>query len=198
MVSEIVFVPGMCSVGDVVYKDLVERLKKDIPLINPHIINLPSVDAIETNANLEPNGFQADVNAIRAHIQSLVNAGKSVIVIAHSYGGTPALYACDGLWHTQLVDQSGGVTTVGLLSSSLSLPGGTIGGDRQEWKKGNGQVEDAVPQMEQHGKVSSAIDLFDSFWVLGRDWIVLLERRGLTDCYNRSSLSYQPGLKKHG
>ncbi|KAL9096484.1 MAG: hypothetical protein Q9165_001481 [Trypethelium subeluteriae] len=169
MVSDIIFVPGMCSVGNIVYKDLVEELQKKIPSVNLHVINLPSVDAIATNANLDPNGLQADIDAIRVEIQFLVDAGKSVLVVAHSYGGTPALYASEGLWKTQETDQSGCVTMVAVMSSSLALPGNTIAGDRTEWKKTHGEIEDPTPQMEQHGKASGEMFIiptgFEEAWM---------------------------------
>ncbi|KAI9698599.1 MAG: hypothetical protein M1820_007398 [Bogoriella megaspora] len=152
MISDIIFVPGICSVGSIVYKALTEELEKIIPSTKLHIIDLPSVDAIATNANLEPNGFQADLNAVGAQIKPLVDAGKSVLIVAHSYGGTPALYASEGLWKTQRTGQTGGVVKIALLSSSLALPGGTVAGDREAWKKSNGQPEDPMPQMQQHGK----------------------------------------------
>jgi hypothetical protein len=57
---------------------------------------------------------------------SNITAGQDVMVVAHSYGATVPLCACDGLWK----GKGNGVVKVHILSGSLLLPGQSIAGFR--------------------------------------------------------------------
>lgn len=134
MAPSIVLVPGFCSLGSAVYAPLKVQLQK-IGYGEVVIINLASVDAIDFLPELQPNPLEADIAHIRITVNALVNAGKDVVVVGHSYGGTPSLYASEGLWkHTRDADGlAGGVLRVILMGSSLSLPGQSVAGVRAAW-----------------------------------------------------------------
>ena len=163
----IVLVAGMCSVGTVVYGPLIKQLRAQ-GFDKVTAIDLPSTDAVAENDHaaavserehdneqtrpkyslahsLKPNGLEADMAAIRTTLADLIDGrGRDVVVIGHSYGGTPALHACEGLWKAQRrceprsddAKEGGdaactmGVLRVGLISSSLTLPGETVAGCR--------------------------------------------------------------------
>lgn len=134
-----VFVPGMCSRGSIVYESLMRKLNSPfaIPLSDLHALNLPSTTK---GASLKPNALEADIAFIRSMLTRLIQQQhRDVVVAAHSYGGTPALAACAGLWKHQRLpkSQAGGVIRVACLASSLSLPGGSVASDREIWKADN-------------------------------------------------------------
>jgi hypothetical protein len=152
--SAIVLVPGMSSVATLVYKPLKLELEHvGFSKIEP--IDLPSIDAIATKASLKPNALQADISTIRSAIVKLVDQGLDVVVVAHSYGGTPALCASEGLWKTQRDGKEGGVVKACLISSSLSLPGQSVGGVRAEWAQKNPEagINDSDATVEMVGDV---------------------------------------------
>ena len=135
MAPTIVLVPGMASVGSVVYAPLIKELSvqgfKDM-----HPVDLPSIDCLNHLAELTPNPLEADITAIRKVLMSLVDKNKDILIVAHSYGGTPALAAAEGLWkHMQDREGNGGVMKAVLLSSSLAIPGESIASDRMGWSQ---------------------------------------------------------------
>src|ERR1700712_4081083 len=145
----LILVPGMSSVASVVYEPLVAQLK-DIGFEEIEPISLPSIDAIATKLSLKPTPLEADIAAIRLALVELVEKqGRDAIVVAHSYGGTPALCASEGLWKTQREGKQGGIIRACLLSSSLSLPGQSVAGVRAEWAEKNpeGGINDAGAKM---------------------------------------------------
>lgn len=134
MVPIIVLVPGICSIGTVIYAPLKSKLES---LGFPEIIslNLPNTIHSGNPSNLKPNPLLADIEYIRSIIESLVNTGKDVIVAGHSYGGTPSLYACEGLWKHSRVEQGlqGGVIKAALISSTITLPNTVFAESRGGW-----------------------------------------------------------------
>lgn len=75
-----------------------------------HPINLPSVDTITTKASLEPNALVADIALIRFTLTTLISEpGKDVVILGHSDGSIPSLYASEGLWTSQCPGGKGGV-----------------------------------------------------------------------------------------
>ena len=141
--TTIVFVPGMASVGSIVYAPLVKALTSaGHSAENLHVINNTSVVEDPAKArNLGGNALQTDIDQIRGLLQKLIDdQGRNVLIVAHSYGGTPAHYAASGLWKHQRSagDQTGGVTKIALIASSLTLPGSSVAVDRAEWQKANG------------------------------------------------------------
>lgn len=152
----VVLVPGMSSVASVVYAPLVERLKaRGLEEVRP--VNLPSVDCVATKASLKPNALEADIAVIRSVLVKLVEGeGKDVVAVAHSYGGTPTLCACEGLWRDGRRNrrEKGGVVRAVLLSSSLTLPGRAIAADRIEYGEAHGGINDEGAKIEVVGEVS--------------------------------------------
>ena len=151
----IILVPGISSVASLVYEPLIAKLKT-IGFDEVVPINLPSIDTIETKVSLKPTPLEADTKAIRSELERLVKQdGREVVVVAHSYGGTPALCSCEGLWKSQRGGEAGGVIRACLMSSSLSLPGQTVAGVRAEWATNNpnGGINDGGAKMESVGDV---------------------------------------------
>ena len=149
----LVLVPGMSSVATIVYKPLIKSLKGKHGFADITPVNLPSVDSMATKASLKPSGLHVDIAAVRAAIESYLKDGKDVVVVAHSYGGTPSLYAIDDLWKANQPGKPGVLKDI-LLSASLTLPGGTVAGDRDEYKQKHGGINDGEPTVEPVGDVS--------------------------------------------
>lgn len=148
-----VFVPGLASVGTVVYGPLIKTLVAlGQPSDSMHPINNVSVvEDLSKAPSLSGNALQKDIEQIRAVLKKLVeDEQRDVLLIAHSYGGTPALYAVAGLWKHQRAAKGvvGGVIRVALIASSLSLPGASVAADRAEWLKANNQPGDDGGQIE--------------------------------------------------
>lgn len=82
-----------------------------------HPVTLPSVGAVPA----DPSDAQ-DVAAIRAIVSPLVNAGKTVYVVGHSYGTVPASDAIKGLLLGDMKAQNkpGGVAGIIYLVSAES------------------------------------------------------------------------------
>jgi alpha-beta hydrolase superfamily lysophospholipase len=156
MSPAIILVPGMSCVGSFVYAPLMEELKK-AGLEHVEAVDLPSVDCVTTKAHLKPNALEADVKHIRSAIERALSNSLDVVVVGHSYGGTPSLYACEGLWKTAQPAGAPGVLRAALLTSSLTLPGGSIAGDRMEYGKKHGGIDDSGGNVQMVGEVSSQI-----------------------------------------
>lgn len=85
----VVFVPGAWHTPEV-YNQVMELLKNyDYPTIG---LPLPSVGATPAHTD-----FLGDVKCIRDCITELVNGGKEVMLVSHSYAGMPATEAPIGL-----------------------------------------------------------------------------------------------------
>lgn len=69
-----------------------------------------------TDANV---GLEQDTAAVRTELQKLVDDGREVVVVAHSYGGVPTANAVEGLNYKDRVAQSktGGVLMVVYMAS---------------------------------------------------------------------------------
>ena len=147
MAPSIVLVPGMSSVGRVVYAPLIAELRRQ-ELTDTHPLDLPSTDPLAHLQELTPNALEADIRHIRAALTLLVEKGNDVVIVAHSYGGTPALAAAEGLWSHRREANTGGISKAILLSSSLSLPGESVAGVRAEWSKAQGVELDANARIE--------------------------------------------------
>lgn len=87
----IVFVPGSFSAA-YVYKELVVQLRsKGFPALE---LILPST---QKRVGLEPATMEEDARQIRAVAEALISQKKDVVVVAHSYGGTPTTEALAGV-----------------------------------------------------------------------------------------------------
>ncbi|KAK2024225.1 alpha/beta-hydrolase [Colletotrichum zoysiae] len=111
----ILFVPGAWHkpwVFDLVRDDLAGR---GYPTA---AVALPSVGSTDVNA-----GLGQDANAVRAELQGLVDAGREVVVVAHSYGGIPVANAVEGLNYKDRVAQKkiGGVLMI-IHMASFAIP----------------------------------------------------------------------------
>jgi hypothetical protein len=154
MSPTIILVPGMCSIGSVVYAPLIDELRK-ANYTRVQAIDLPSVDHIAAKSALKPNALEADITKVRSTITSaLTTFNEDVVVVAHSYGGTPTLYACEGLWKAVQPADSPGVLRLLLLSSSLTLPGSSVAGNREEFAKAHGGIDDSGGDVQMIGDVS--------------------------------------------
>lgn len=84
-------------------------------------------------------GVPEDAAAIRAELEKLVDAGKEVMVISHSYGGVPAAAAVEGLNLKDRVaqGQKGGVLMVVHMTSFAAKVGtslmDSLGGNPLPW-----------------------------------------------------------------
>ena len=112
-------------------------------------VDNPSVDSVANKSDVKPNALVADIRNLRSILSRLIEEqGRNVLVVAHSYGGTPALSACQDLWQhvRQQQAKSGGVIRVGLIASSLTLPGSSVAVDRSSWQEANGIPPDTAPE----------------------------------------------------
>lgn len=142
-----VFVPGMASVGTVVYRPLISTLVAmghDKDSMHP-VNNMSVVEDLSKAPSFGSNALQSDIDQIRTLLKKLVeNEQRDVLLVAHSYGGTPSLYAAAGLWKHQraATGAAGGIIKIALIASSLSLPGRSVAVDRGEWLAANNQPPD--------------------------------------------------------
>ena len=168
----LLFVPGLCSISSLVYADLISYLSTthDIPKSQLIPINLPSCDAIATKAALKPSALHVDVATIRSTIVAQLDLGHDVLLVAHSYGGTPVLYAVSGLWKAQrsASGHTTGVLRAALISSSLALPGHSVAGDRMEWREAHPDLarpDDGARIEEQEGEMFVVPDGIEKVWL---------------------------------
>ncbi|KAK1573959.1 Alpha/beta hydrolase fold-1 [Colletotrichum navitas] len=111
----IVFIPGAWHkpwIFDLVRDDLAGR---GYPTA---AVSLPSVGSTDVNA-----GLGQDADAVRAELQRLIDAGREVVVVAHSYGGIPVANAVEGLNHKCRVakKKTGGVLMI-IYVASFAVP----------------------------------------------------------------------------
>jgi pimeloyl-ACP methyl ester carboxylesterase len=157
MSPAVILVPGMSSVGSIVYAPLLEELKK-ANFERVHAVDLASVDCTTTKADLKPTALNADIELIRLAIKrALVDLKRDVVVVGHSYGGTPALYACEGMWKSAQPPGTPGVLSAALISSSLSLPGNSVAIDRAAYGKTHGGIDDSGAHVEMEGEVRHGV-----------------------------------------
>ena len=84
------------------------------------VIDIASTGSDTTLASNEP-----DVAAVRGVIEELSDAGKEIIVVAHSYGAIPACEAVKGLGHQERLKlgMSGGVVQLVFIAAWLLQEG---------------------------------------------------------------------------
>lgn len=98
-------------------------------------VKLVSVDPTDPKTQ----GVAADAAAVRGELEKLVDQGKEVIMVCHSYGGVPTASAVEGM---NLADRTargekGGVAMMVYLTS-FAIPAGTglsdgLGGVTPDW-----------------------------------------------------------------
>ncbi|PYI10968.1 alpha/beta-hydrolase [Aspergillus sclerotiicarbonarius CBS 121057] len=127
----LLFVPGAWHSPES-YRRVVDQL--EAVGYESDLVHLPSVGPAQHLPD-----FSADVVHIRGHIQRLVDAGKKVVVVVHSYGGIPSSEAVKGLdWDTrQKNGQAGGVVHLFYCCSFIVPEGksliGAFGGNDLPW-----------------------------------------------------------------
>ncbi|KAF2433566.1 alpha/beta-hydrolase [Tothia fuscella] len=164
----IVFIPGLSSTASLVYAPLITQLQK-LGYQSFHPLELPSINTVATGASLKPNALEADIAAIRSTLCQLIEEEqKKVILVAHSYGGTPALSATEGLWKENRTEEGkvGGIIKACLISSSLCFPGDSIAGAREAFVKENpGVLDDGAAKMEVVGEETFIVpEGFETAW----------------------------------
>lgn len=99
-----VFVPGAWHAADTfdVVRDLMHKRG-----LATEAISTPSVGAFPPN-----KGLHADIEHTHAALKGMVEAGRQIVVVNHSYGGMVGAGAVEGLGYSQ--------------RSKLGLPGGVI------------------------------------------------------------------------
>ncbi|KAK1991612.1 alpha/beta-hydrolase [Colletotrichum falcatum] len=125
----ILFVPGAWHkpwVFDLVRDDLASR---GYPTA---AVALPSVGSTDVNA-----GLSQDANAVRDELRGLIDAGREVVVVAHSYGGIPVANAVEGFNYKDRTAQkkSGGVLMI-IYMASFAIPADeslSDGDEMQPW-----------------------------------------------------------------
>ncbi|EFQ34110.1 uncharacterized protein GLRG_09254 [Colletotrichum graminicola M1.001] len=83
-------------------------------------VTLASVGSTDPNL-----GLDADAAAVRVQVQTLVDEGRDVVLVAHSYGGIPVANAVKGLNYKDLAVQNkpGGIIMV-VYMTSFAVPAG--------------------------------------------------------------------------
>lgn len=127
--ATIVFVPGAwhTSAGFSAVMDLLAAYS--YPSIGLH---LPSVGGTPVVKDMEP-----DIDLIRSTVTKLVEDGKDVVVVSHSYGGAPANSSLEGLSKTERekAGKKGGVVASAMISAFLLDVGESLlkGGEPATW-----------------------------------------------------------------
>lgn len=142
--------------GSVVYAPLIEQLKK-AGMKHVEAVDLLSVDYISNRANLKPNALEGDIKHIESAIRMALSKSRDVVVVEYSYGGTPALYACEESWKAAQPASAPGVLRVALRCSSVTFPGGSIAGDRMEYSDKDGGIDDSGASVKMVREVSCGI-----------------------------------------
>lgn len=133
----IVIVPGAWHSPEH-YELLAERLQQaGHPTVS---VTLKSVGAEEPLEDFWP-----DVEAIRAEISKIADAGQEIVVVAHSYRGIPSSQAIEGLdiESRKAAGKSGGVVHLVYLAAFCVPEGGslsgTFGGQDAPWYDANAE-----------------------------------------------------------
>lgn len=118
----IVLVPGAaCRL--IFYHALVEQLSKDFETYAYDLLTASREPPQQAATLADDSAF------FHGKIQELVNAGKDVVVLAHSYGGMPATDSVQGLLKSDRASQGlpGGVVRLVYLSCIVADVGQTAG-----------------------------------------------------------------------
>lgn len=111
--ATLVLVPGSFAPADI-YSDFVEVLTKNG--VETIVIDTPSVGRREGKG---PATMTDDVNAISKVVSPLLDQGKEVVLVAHSYGGIPTTQSLETLSQKARSAQgkSGGVRKIVYLTA---------------------------------------------------------------------------------
>ncbi|GKZ32065.1 hypothetical protein AbraIFM66950_001174 [Aspergillus brasiliensis] len=115
----IVIVPGAYALPEL-YDPVTTRLASQGYEV--HTVHLPSV-APSDGPLPKPGSMYDDAEVIAGAIKRLVNQGKEVVVVAHSYGGTPASQSIQGLVKKEGSEHAGGVVRLAYLTAVVPAEG---------------------------------------------------------------------------
>ncbi|PYI09624.1 alpha/beta-hydrolase [Aspergillus sclerotiicarbonarius CBS 121057] len=116
----IVLVPGAFALPEF-YESVTTRVASQGYEI--HVVRLPSV-APSAGPLPPPGTMYDDAAAIAREIARLVDQEKEVVVLAHSYGGTPASQSIQGLVKREgSSEQAGGVVRLAYMAALVPPPG---------------------------------------------------------------------------
>ncbi|OJZ83229.1 hypothetical protein ASPFODRAFT_210058 [Aspergillus luchuensis CBS 106.47] len=115
----IVIVPGACALPEL-YDPVTTRIASQGYEI--HTVRLPSVGPSDGPLP-EPGTMYDDAAAIAREIERLVEQGKEVVVVAHSYGGTPASQSIQGLIKREGSKDAGGVVRLAYMTAVVPPEG---------------------------------------------------------------------------
>jgi pimeloyl-ACP methyl ester carboxylesterase len=118
----IVLVPGSFSPSDV-YLPLAEPLRA--AGLTVHLLDPPSYYTKKAGA---PPTVYDDAAFIASFVRGLVDAGEEIVVLAHSYGGTPTSQALEGLTVRERREkgEKGGVARVGFITAVVPPVGTSV------------------------------------------------------------------------
>jgi pimeloyl-ACP methyl ester carboxylesterase len=118
----IVLVPGSFS-PSAVYLPLAEPLR-DAGL-TVHLLDPPSYYTKKAGA---PPTVYDDAAFIASFVRGLVDAGEEIVVLAHSYGGTPTSQSLEGLTVRERREkgEKGGVARVGFITAVVPPVGTSV------------------------------------------------------------------------
>jgi pimeloyl-ACP methyl ester carboxylesterase len=118
----IVLVPGSFSFSDV-YLPLADPLRASGYTV--HLLDPPSYYTKKAGA---PPTVYDDAAFIASFVRGLVDAGEEIVVLAHSYGGTPTSQALEGLTvrERRAKGEKGGVARVGFITAVVPPVGTSV------------------------------------------------------------------------
>jgi hypothetical protein len=111
------------------YYNLVKRLQNEGYEV--YVNNLPSTSR---NPPERPASLNDDALFVRGIIESVVDQGKDVLVVTHSYGGVVGTEAAKGVSKAerQADGKLGGITRIAYLTSIVPPEGGSLVGEQGE------------------------------------------------------------------
>ncbi|KAH6672705.1 Alpha/beta hydrolase fold-1 [Plectosphaerella plurivora] len=169
----IVFVPGAWhgpEAFDAVRKDL------DTRGYPTSAVSLPSVGTNDSSV-----AIAADTAAVRAELESLVNEGKDVVLVVHSYGGIPGSNAVRGLSKAERSDAKGSVLMV-VYMAAFAIPAGTclldgLGGQHLPWWDiQNGFVRPKTPVDIFYADVDPELAAKTAATLLPEPWAIFTDK----------------------
>jgi len=129
----IVLVPGAWHYPET-YDLLIERLHK-----HHYETRKVKLKSVITREERRAESHHEDAMAVRETIQPLIEQGKEVIVLGHSYGGIPVSEGSSGL--AQKSTEAGGIVHLIYCCAFVLQEGGTVGGLYE-----NPQLSAGLPQ----------------------------------------------------
>ncbi|KAF7540862.1 hypothetical protein G7054_g1097 [Neopestalotiopsis clavispora] len=110
----ILIIPGAAGLPEL-YDTFVEAVKEHG--LDIEALALPSIRSAN-KANVAPPTMYEDATFIQSHIAKLADAGKDVVLLAHSYGGVPCTQSVEGLSkkEREAKGRKGGVVSIAYMT----------------------------------------------------------------------------------